>query len=230
MQAPTAKTTLSEIVEANPQRARLFAARRLDFCCGGTKTLQEACDRRGLEVDQILDELAAVDQQSNDSATREFGSMAELIDHIVEQHHGYLRAELGPLERIVTKVERVHGNAHPELHEVARAYRELASELLAHLDEEEEDVFPALTQLIDGATGASDAVADQLDKLVDEHEHVGDLLEQIHALTDGFGVPEGACASYRNMLARLEQLELDTHMHVHRENNVLFSQVRAQLA
>jgi regulator of cell morphogenesis and NO signaling len=55
-----------------------------------------------------------------------------------------------------------------------------------------------------------------------DHDRVGDLLANMRAATGGYVAPHDACASYRSLYERLEALELDTHLHIHKENHVLF--------
>ncbi|MFP4596805.1 MAG: iron-sulfur cluster repair di-iron protein [Persicimonas sp.] len=225
-------TSLGELVLENPERARLFEAHRIDYCCGGAASLAEACEEEGVDVEQLLVELAELDERGVPDDTREFDSPAELIDFIVEHHHDYLREELEPLGQLVDKVERVHGDSNPELHEIADAYRALARELLSHIAQEEEWVFPAIRRIHEEGPSDGDAeeVTELLDEIDHEHDHAAGRLRRIRDLSDAYTVPEGACASYRNMFARLERLASDTHMHVHRENNILFPQAREQLA
>ena len=59
-----------------------------------------------------------------------------------------------------------------------------------------------------------------------EHDTAGDLLARFRSATDGYTVPDDGCASYRALYAGLAELEADTHLHVHKENNVLFPAVR----
>jgi regulator of cell morphogenesis and NO signaling len=54
-----------------------------------------------------------------------------------------------------------------------------------------------------------------------EHTAVGALLEQLRALTGGYQAPGDTCASTRALMAGLAELESDTHLHVHKENNHL---------
>jgi len=220
--------SLADLVEENPARARVFEEKNLDFCCGGEASLAEACDEHEIDVDALREELKAVDERENVGEDLEFDSLSELTDFIVDHHHDYLRDELGPLGELVEKVERVHGDEHPELHEVADAFEELAREIPVHLSEEEQILFPAVRTLDGGDPDRTElsAARQLLDGLVDDHDETADHLEQIREATDDYEVPEDACPSYENMLERLERLEHDFHLHVHRENHMLFEQFR----
>jgi regulator of cell morphogenesis and NO signaling len=55
-----------------------------------------------------------------------------------------------------------------------------------------------------------------------EHSQAGAALERLRELTDGFTPPDGACNTYHAMLDAIAQLERDLHLHIHKENNVLF--------
>lgn len=59
-------------------------------------------------------------------------------------------------------------------------------------------------------------------ELEKEHDHAGEILRQIRAVTFDFALPADACGTYRLVYARLEALEGLTFMHVHLENNILF--------
>jgi regulator of cell morphogenesis and NO signaling len=61
--------------------------------------------------------------------------------------------------------------------------------------------------------------------MLTEHDTVGDLLARLRASTDSYSVPDDGCASYQALYTGLAELEADTHLHVHKENNVLFPAV-----
>ena len=63
--------------------------------------------------------------------------------------------------------------------------------------------------------------------MADEHETVGALLEELRRVTSGYSVPQDGCASYAACYRALADLEADTHLHVHKENNLLFPAVRS---
>jgi regulator of cell morphogenesis and NO signaling len=58
-----------------------------------------------------------------------------------------------------------------------------------------------------------------------EHDRVGELLAELRTATDGFAVPADGCASFHACYQGLADLEADTHLHVHKENNLLFPAV-----
>jgi regulator of cell morphogenesis and NO signaling len=223
--------SLSSLVEQNAQRARVFESHNLDYCCGGSRSLSEACQSEGVDTERVVEALEEADAHAEASSDN-WENLSELVDLIVEEHHAYLREELQPLKNLVNKVARVHGDNHPELKELETVFAELAREMPVHLSEEEQILFPAIRQLDD--EGSLDEETRQtidavIDGLWDDHEETAAYLERITELTDDFSVPDDACPSYRTMLQRLQDLEADTHMHVHRENNVLFEQVRRRL-
>ena len=58
-----------------------------------------------------------------------------------------------------------------------------------------------------------------------EHERAVELLRDVRVITQGYVLPEWACATVRALYAGLERLEQEMHAHVHLENNVVFPRV-----
>ncbi|MFB6262305.1 MAG: iron-sulfur cluster repair di-iron protein [Bradymonadaceae bacterium] len=220
---------LADLVEANPARARVFENRDLDYCCGGGRSLRKACEAEGYDLEAILDDLEEVDARTAPDDEIDFDSMTEIVDFIVDTHHDYLRDELGPLGDLIETVVDAHGDNHPELYDLADVFDDLARELPRHLSEEEQVLFPAVRKLDDEEASEVEKQTARatLGNLEDDHDETAEHLEEIRRLTDGYQAPDDACPKYENMLERLGHLERDMHMHIHRENNVLFPAVRA---
>ena len=158
---------------------------------------------------------------------------AELVDHIEATHHAYLHDELPRIEALLDKVQGVHGERHPELAFVQASFDELALELDPHLAREEQVLFPMIRQLVAGAGADGSpgevperaALAGPIRVMLVDHDRAGELLERLRGLTTGYRPPDDACASYTALYTALQELEADTHLHVHKENNVLFPAV-----
>jgi regulator of cell morphogenesis and NO signaling len=210
--------SLGDIVAANPSAARVFERHGIDYCCGGGRSLVEACADRGVDASVVGRELDAL--PTDDPPAWAGLEPSALADHIVATHHAYLHQELPLLDALAGKVAAVHGRRHPELAEVARLVTLLRADLEPHLRTEEGVLFPAIR---------AGVVALDLGDVLDEHGRAGELLAGLRAATAGYAVPADGCASYASLYERLRALEADTHEHVHKENNVLFPAVRGRV-
>jgi regulator of cell morphogenesis and NO signaling len=215
--------TLATLVREQPHRARIFEHLGIDFCCHGDESLRAACDAAGLDVEHVLQALATtVADGDEDSAWAGFGVEA-LTDHIVRQHHIPMRTELPALPPLTAKVLEAHGTRHPELAEVSQIVDRLAEDLVEHIDREEEVAFPAARALAAGKpTTAGGRLLEEIDVLVGDHEATGEALARLRELTAGYEVPADGCASFRLLYERLAALEASTHLHVFKENSLLF--------
>jgi regulator of cell morphogenesis and NO signaling len=235
MQTLDIDQTVGQLVREKPNRSRVFEALNIDYCCGGKVRLEDACRRKGVEVERVLRQLAESDADVGASPDALINAdemqLTELADHIESTHHAYLKNELPRLDQITEKVARVHGDRDPRLLTVRKAFVALRDELIPHMRKEETILFPLVRELERRAeTSPADssfvfqggAIANPIRQMEPEHEHAGDALAIMRQETDGFVPPEWACNTYRAMLDRLKALEHDMHHHVHKENNVLF--------
>jgi regulator of cell morphogenesis and NO signaling len=197
----------------------------LDFCCHGNATVVDACEAAGLNPDAVLEAIAATEEAQGVASGQAWAELgpAALSEHIETVHHRWLYAELPDLVALAAKVASVHGERHPELAELRGLVAEVEAEFIPHLAKEERVLFPAIRALTEGRFGfAFGSVANPIAVMTAEHETVGGLLHDLRAVSDGYRVPEDGCASYRLLYKRLDGLEADTHMHVFKENSLLF--------
>ncbi|MCH8937483.1 MAG: iron-sulfur cluster repair di-iron protein [Gemmatimonadetes bacterium] len=229
--------TVGQMVVERPQRSRVFDRLHIDYCCGGKRTLEEACAKRGLDLKAVIAELEAFDAEATqgDAVRPANLTMTELADDIERTHHAYLREELPRLGGLVKKVSAVHGQAHPWLTGLTSVYADLVAELEPHMLKEEQILFPLIRELDQAATAPSfhcGSVGNPIRMMEMEHQNAGAALGRIREMTTDYEIPEGACNSFRAMLSGLEHLEADLHLHIHKENEILFpkaSEMEAKL-
>lgn len=222
--------TLGQIVTLHPALAVDLERRGLDYCCHGARTLAVAADELGLDPQTVADELSAA---RIDEPPAEWASLntVELVDHIQSVHHGYLWDALPRISALVDKIVTVHGDRHPELAVVQRLYNEVRADFEPHLVTEEQVLFPMIRQLAaDPSHADAPAIAAQIRLLSAEHETVGQLLEELNRVTGGYVTPADGCATYSACYLALSELEADTHLHIHKESNVLFPAVQGEPA
>ncbi len=211
--------TLARIVTDHPAAARVFQRHGLDYCCHGNVSVQEACEGPRLDPDALVAELEdAIGEPRPDGWDDPRSlSLVALVSRIVDHHHAYARHALPHVGTLMAKVVRAHASHDAALLDLQAALRNLSESFLAHLDDEEEALFPALL-----APGRDRRLVErELDRMRAEHLDVAELLARIRALAHGFVVPEWGCTTYRVLMAELEALEADTFRHVHLENHVL---------
>jgi regulator of cell morphogenesis and NO signaling len=222
-----ASTTLAEVVNAWPDLAGQLERLGLDYCCGGQRTIGDACRLVGLDPEATVEELS---QQASPASPPAWTAMAPevLVDHLELVHHRYVWEELPRLTVLLDKIVSVHGARHPELAEVEACFADLRADLEPHMLKEERVLFPMIRELVTSSELPSfhcGSIQNPISVMLREHDVVGDLLARLRQLTNDYTPPDDACASYTACYAGLAQLEADTHLHVHKENNVLFPQV-----
>jgi regulator of cell morphogenesis and NO signaling len=224
------KTTVGEIVTADFRTAQVFAARGIDFCCGGNMPLATVCAQKGLDPAQIIRELEAVQREPGEQSLN-FASwpLSFLADYIVNTHHTYLKENDDQIAAYARKIAGVHGANHPEVIKIAALFKKIAADMTAHLKEEEEVFFPALKRAeaakISGAAPEAtdrETIRTTLLQLHREHEEIGDAVHLIHHLSNEYTIPADACNTFMVTFQKLKEFEDDLHKHVHLENNILF--------
>ena len=219
--------TLAEVVEARPDLARELERRKLDYCCGGRRTVGDACALIGLDGQRVAAELTAL-APAGPPAEWSTMTAAELADHLERTHHRYLWDELPRISALLERIVAAHGARHPELSVIAARFAEVRADLEPHMTKEERVLFPMIRELVASSELPSfhcGTLRKPISVMLAEHDRVGELLAELRHLTDDHTPPADGCASYRACFAALAELEADTHLHIHKENNVLFPAV-----
>jgi regulator of cell morphogenesis and NO signaling len=216
--------TIGEIVANDFRAASMFKEAGIDFCCGGNKSLTDACKEKGVNASNLIQQLETLAQTPVSGAMNfKEWDLGFLSDYIVNTHHKFVLKNLPELVFYTQKIANVHGDHHPELHEVASLFTKINEELLQHLKNEEEVLFPAIKEAEKNALPAvKSTIISEITRMQGEHEFAGGAMDKINVLTNNYLIPEDACNTYRVSLKLLEQFEDDLHIHVHLENNILY--------
>ncbi|MBM3268029.1 MAG: iron-sulfur cluster repair di-iron protein [Candidatus Sericytochromatia bacterium] len=224
----TIDTPLGQIAAAAPTSIAVLERHALDYCCGGKRSLAAACRDRGLDPASVLAEIEAGGSglpAAADETDWSARPMTDLVNHLLETHHVYLKQNLDRLAQLAAKVASVHGENHPEMRQVRDVYGKLHAEMEPHLMKEEQILFPAILRL--ERDQLTPPLTGRIAVMEAEHDEVGRDLAALRELTAGYAIPDDACMSYRMLLTGLAELERDTLAHVHKENNLLFPRVLA---
>jgi len=225
--------TVRELAIEIPNATRTFERLGIDYCCGGSRSLNDACMHAHVTLKDVLSELeqGSALRPASESNGRNFsgGTLAELVENIVSTHHVYVKQELPRLEQLLRKVVSVHGTAHPELGGIQQVFQAMSAELNSHMMKEEHILFPYIVALESAVSNgrpkprpAFGTVSNPVHMMELEHDSAGTALKQIKTFSSNYEPPEGACFSYRTLYTALKDFESDLHQHIHLENNMLF--------
>ena len=216
--------TLGEIVANDFRAAEIFKDAGIDFCCGGKKTLIQACDEKVIKTSAIVEQLEALKTQPTKPG-QNFNewSLDFLSDYIENTHHKYVLKTLPELVFYTRKIANVHGAHHAELLEVANLFEKINTELLQHLKNEEEVLFPVIKEALkSNSAKARETILSEVTRMNGEHEFAGGAMDKINVITNNYKVPTDGCNTYMVTFKLLQQFEDDLHVHVHLENNILY--------
>ena len=228
----TVEKTVRELALENPAVTRVFEKLGIDYCCGGNKSLEEACRAANLSMDAVIDSLEMADHSARAvqiDHTWHTEPMADLVSHIKTTHHKYTREEMARLAPLFDKVCSVHGQNHPELQQVRASFRGLVQELTTHMMKEEMVLFPYIVRMEEAfiqkeavLPSPFGSVQNPVSMMEHEHDSAGNALRAMREASSGYTAPPKACISYQTLYKALAEFEADLHQHIHLENNILF--------
>lgn len=227
----TTEKTVREIAIENPATIRVFETLGIDYCCGGKRSLSDACAHAQVPMERVLELLAGAGKHEDfeDAAGWDDARLASLTRHIVATHHDFVRNEIPRLQALLTRVINRHGDTHPEVAQIEELFLAVSQELSTHMMKEEQVLFPYIERM-EAAVLAGQrrppaffgSVTGPISSMVADHDDAGALLIRIRSLSSDYTPPEGACPTYRGLYQGLLEFERDLHHHVHLENNILF--------
>ena len=213
---------VKNFVKNNPQCAKVFEELNIDFCCGGDTSLLTACEEEDLEPHWVYQRLVEL-QPAPSTREKDVSdlTLTELTEHLESTHHVYLKKALPRLVALMDKVHQAHSPRHPELTRLQTVVENLRADLEPHLLKEEQILFPLIRQL--EAEGLQlEAAQGPIRVMRSEHDGAGELLKEMRTLTNVYVVPKDGCQSFQLLYEGLKELEEDTHLHIYKENNMLF--------
>ncbi len=209
--------SLGEIAATGPSARGVLLSHQLDFCCKGKRTLAAACEKAGLNTEDIAVELQKAMQGPSDQRDWSEAPLNEIVDFIVETYHRPLAIQLDSVITAAERVERVHGAKPSCPNGLAEHLRGMRMDMVSHMAKEEQVLFPAIV-----AGNRGTLLSAPVSLMMQEHEGHGETLEANRKFATDFVPPPEACATWRALYEQLEKMEADLMDHIHLENHVLF--------
>ena len=172
---------------------------------------------------QIIDEQVITDFDNESFyCPEEALSVPELIDHIVNFHHAYMRRKFPQLIEVSRHMLLKYNDE--KLSQLLFYLDQLTSEQLCHIDKEEETVFPYIRSLFgvgEAIIPSFGSIKSPLSIIEMEHETADQELSLLRSLTNDFTPPAWAGNDLIEFYKDLQILEKDLKLHLYKENNLL---------
>jgi len=227
-------TTVADVATQFPGTKLALEALGIDYCCGGGRALHAELKEKGITNQELIQTIKQHSSMKTGQTRKSWASasVTELVDHILNSHHVYMKKELPRIAALLEKVTRAHAESHGYmLRELSGTFRGLRNEIEQHLAKEEEILFPlivATDAFLSGEGGRPTChcgtVLNPIRQMEHEHENAGAALERMRELTQEYSLPDDACPTFGTLYDALQAMERDLHEHIHLENNILFPQ------
>lgn len=224
------ETKIGEAVALNFRYAQVFEKYGIDFCCGGKKSISDACIANGIDPEAVISSLSNIQENGNGNLSNyNLWKPDFLIDYIVNNHHRYVEKMMPVIYMHSQKAAEKHGLSHPETAAIAGLFISIKEELEVHMQKEERMLFPYIKQILKLEESGEEfpyppfgTIENPVRVMELEHEAAGKLMAEINSLSSGYTPPADACTTFKVLYQELKEFEDDLHKHIHLENNILF--------
>lgn len=226
----TENSIIGDLVAQDYRTASVFKEYSVDFCCNGNRTIANACERKKINPANMILKLEKATEENNESTVEHNSWPIDLLaDYIEKKHHRYVEQKILEIKPYLDKVTRVHGENHPELHEIKQLFYDSADELTKHMKKEELILFPFVRKLVKYQSTDEKPASPQfvsihhpIEMMKHDHDTEGERFRKIDKLSNHYQPPQDACNTYKVTFSLLKEFEEDLHLHIHLENNLLF--------
>ena len=147
----TTEKTVRELALENPAATRVFEKLGIDYCCGGNKSLEQACRAANLPLDKVLDSLESADAIRATGPKRSTSGQAKCWPTWLRTSAILItstRARRLPASvRCSTRSALSTGRTILSCYRFGRAFEGLAQELTMHMMKEERVLFPYIVRM-----------------------------------------------------------------------------------
>jgi len=222
---------IGDLATENHEVLRLFLRYNIDFYCRGKLSLKEVLEHSDFNIDDFLKEF----NELNKLPKRKYEVKIEswpldlLADYIQKTHHAFTDKILVEIKSAVDNYIDQSFDENGEISEFKIQIELLAKELGGHMKKEELILFPYIRKMV-ATRGKMEAprfgtVQKPIDLMIHEHDTAFVLLKNIRKILNNYIVDDSKSPQLVNIVEMMNDLDHDLALHLHLENNILFSNV-----
>ena len=209
---------------------------RFDINLGfGDKTVEEVCQKHGVNVDFFLEIVNAFNEPDYFPENHlESFPLSLIISYLKKTHQYYLARKIPEIDSMITSlVKESEKPSQKELKLIKKFFHDYKEYLTNHIEREENVVYPYILKLEQYYKDSSSVTPAEIQKLkdyaiaryVDEHEDIEESLFDLKSLIIKYLPPQKNNILCFKILGQLGHLEKDINDHSNVENRVLVPRV-----
>jgi regulator of cell morphogenesis and NO signaling len=225
--------TVADFVTQNIHTANIFKKYEIDFCFDGKISIEKACSKNNVDLQQLEKELKELQIQTNFLNDFNKWGLDFLMIFIVHIHHRYVKRTTPLLKRYGEKAMIAQGEHYQELLEINKLILKFSEEAAICMEKEETIVFPFIKKLFNAkkehkSLNSSNYIFldNPIKMMEDYHDQAGVIFQKISVLSNHYKAPENASFAYKKLYKKLQEFEDNLKNHVHLENNILFPKAK----
>lgn len=155
-------------------------------------------------------------------------NLDDLVDHIMNTHHAYLKANYPLILKLIDKLEESTSQKEV-IKELKKLFTEFTDDVAIHLVKEEEVLFPYFKRLAESKSDGSKVepatfgnLERPIEMMEEEHDDSHDTMERIREITNNFTAPSEAEPSIHFLYYKLQEFDEDMEAHHEIEDKLLF--------
>ena len=147
----------------------------------------------------------------------------QVTSYLITTHHDFTRNIMEEIAELLLQAHREMPNPPAELEELSGIWEKYQHDMLAHLRDEEEILFPWIEQNGQAKIDpANPSISEQIKHMLSDHKHHEDEMEHVKHLADNLSVKGGYIPVLARLAYKLKQLNTDLKEHMEIETNLLF--------
>lgn len=221
--------TLNDILKQYPFAIDILEEEGIPYYKIGLKKLNEI----NKDAHTIYEKIKLSKQLLVNPLRTDRWSISFTIDYIENNHHTYVKEIIPELDNLIDHLVQAHSDTHPQLPMIKEGFTEFKAELVEHLKDEENIVFPSYKKLEkeikSGKIIDVKNFADTISWMKEDHILTGTTLKSMRNYCNNYIAPSDSSPGFKILFDELKKFEYDMHFHMHLENNVLFTKVDSAL-
>ena len=161
-------------------------------------------------------------------------SLESLIAHIKLNHHTFIREQVSLIQHLAEMVLHDHRDNYEFLQELYDITCRLLDNMMPHLLKEERIIFPYIEYMESMALKGKNPKKPQFGnvkgsvlRMHNEHDQACSMLARLREISNDFTAPDEASDKWVQLYAKLKELDDDTQMHLHLEDDILYKRALA---